>query len=355
MVIWLSRPRHAHAEQKTNGTGKDRPRVGLTSDILPRETFGALMKLDDLYGRVEAERQAILAAAQIEREQMLLGARADVAALLEEAARERERATEQGYAEGLVRGEAQWLERIAALTADAGRLQKGMRQRMAQLVMLAVEQLVGAAGSEALFKRATEAIDRIVEGSSALRVSVHPHDLETARNVFGAFEARLRELGRPVSLSVVGDPQLAAGACVCESDLGIVDASRSTQLDAMRAAIERALKGSLKLPANMSPGEPLGEPLGGPADEQTSPASGLPAEQQAMQVSEQSGEQSGEQASGQAGAIAGEQSTAPADGQPTQSLAAAPAGSPAACDAQQPASAAAQTSAPQSMSLESTS
>jgi type III secretion protein L len=283
MVIWLSRPRHAHAEQKANGTGKDRPRVGLTSDILPRETFGALMKLDDLYGRVEAERQAILAAAQIEREQMLHSARDDVAALLEEAARERARATEEGYAEGLVRGEAQWLERVAALTADAGRLQKGMRQQMAQLVMLAVEQLVGAAGAEPLFRRASEAIDRIVEGSSALRVSVHPDDLDAARNVFGAFEARLRELGRPVSLSVLADPQLAAGACVCESDLGIVDASRTTQLEAMRAAIERALKTSLKVPANLPADASMALPEL-QADAQTSP----PAQ---MQAAPQSGQQ----------------------------------------------------------------
>src|SRR5262249_54371045 len=129
---------------------------------------------------------------------------------------------------------------------DAQRVQKSMRNRMAELVMLAVEQLVRAESAQALFARATDTIDRIVEGSANLRVSVHPADLEAARAAFGEFEARLRLLGPPVPLAVTADPRLAPGACVCESDLGIVDASVSTQLDSMRAAIVRALNTSLK-------------------------------------------------------------------------------------------------------------
>ncbi|MBN3759791.1 type III secretion system stator protein SctL [Burkholderia sp. Ac-20365] len=246
MVIWLSRPRDAHATHDTAGKRKDEPRVGLVGDIVPRETFGMLATIDDVYGRVEAERQAILAAAQIEREQVLQSARAEAAALIASAAREREAAEERGYAEGVARGEAQWIERIAALSADAQRLQNSMRNRMAELVVLAVEQLVRTESAQALFARATDTIDRIVEGSANLRVSVHPGDLDAARAAFDEFDARLRTLGRPVPLAVVADPRLEPGACVCESDLGIVDASLSTQLDSMRAAIVRALNTSLK-------------------------------------------------------------------------------------------------------------
>ena len=246
MVIWLSRARDAHAGRDPNGGNKNEPRVGLVSDIVQRETFGMLATIEDVYGRVEAERQAILAAAQIEREQILHAARDEAAALVASAAREREQATGRGYAEGVARGEAQWIERIAALSTDARRLQHGMRSRMAELVMLAVEQLVRTESAQALFARATDTIDRIAEGSANLRVSVHPADLDAARLAFGEFEARLRSLGRPVPLAVSADPRLEPGACVCESDLGIVDASLSTQLESMRAAIVRALNTSLK-------------------------------------------------------------------------------------------------------------
>lgn len=84
MVIWLSHPRIADA---TDALGETR--YGVNEDIVARETFGMLASVDDVYGRAEAERQAILAAAHVEREQLLQAARAEAAALVAEAARER--------------------------------------------------------------------------------------------------------------------------------------------------------------------------------------------------------------------------------------------------------------------------
>jgi type III secretion protein L len=238
MVIWLSRPRHADGGADT--------RFGVDSDIVSRETFGTLATIDNVYGRAEAERQAILAAAQVEREQILHAAQGEAAALVEAARRERESAAARGYEEGAARGQAEWLERILAIGADAHRLQRQMRARMAELVTLAVERIVRTEGSDALFARALDAIDRIVEGATHLRVLVHPDDHTAAQHAFSMLAARLQALGRPVALAVLPDARLAPGACLCESDLGIADAGLTTQLDAMRAAIERALHTSMK-------------------------------------------------------------------------------------------------------------
>ncbi|MCA8002722.1 type III secretion system stator protein SctL [Burkholderia metallica] len=243
MVIWLSRPGHAHIER---GTSRDTLRIGLTDDIVPRETFGILATLEAVHSRAEAEYQAILAAAYIERDQVIRRANEEAEAIVTSAQQERERATELGYAEGVVRGEALWIDRIADLSAGTLRLQKGMRNRMVELVMLAVEQLVRVENAQDLFARATDAIDRIVDGAANLRVNVHPDDIDAANAAFDGFAARLRSLGRPVSISVTADPKLTRGACVCESDLGIVDAGLSTQLSSMRAAMVRALNTSLK-------------------------------------------------------------------------------------------------------------
>jgi type III secretion protein L len=73
-------------------------------------------------------------------------------------------------------------------------------------------------------------------------VAVHPDDLDDARTAFNGLASRWRELGRPLPLTVVADRRLARGSCLCESDLGLIDASVSTQLRTMRAAISRALK-----------------------------------------------------------------------------------------------------------------
>ena len=240
MVIWLSHPRIADA---TDALGETR--YGVNEDIVARETFGMLASVDDVYGRAEAERQAILAAAQVEREQLLQAARAEAAALVAEAARERADAAEAGYRDGMAQGLADWLQQVANVSNDAHRLQRQLSKRMAEIVMLAVEQIVGGQGAQALFAQALGAVDRIVEGSTYLRVSVHPGDLDAARAAFGDLERRWRELGRPVALSVLGDKRLAPGSCTCESDVGIVDAGLSTQLGTLRAAVERALRASV--------------------------------------------------------------------------------------------------------------
>jgi type III secretion protein L len=44
----------------------------------------------------------------------------------------------------------------------------------------------------------------------------------------------------------VADKRLEAGSCICESDFGSIDASLTTQLRAMRSAVARALKHSLR-------------------------------------------------------------------------------------------------------------
>ncbi|HZZ11819.1 MAG TPA: type III secretion system stator protein SctL [Paraburkholderia sp.] len=240
MVIWLSHPRMAHVADTGGET-----RYGVNEDIVARETFGVLASVDDIYGRAQAERQAILAAAQIEREHLLQAARAEAAALVADAARERAGAAETGYREGMAQGLADWLDQVANVSSDAHRLQRQLSKRMAEIVMLAVEQIVGGQGAQALFTQALGAVDRIVEGSTYLRVSVHPGDLDAARAAFGDLERRWRELGRPVALSVLGDKRLMPGSCTCESDVGIVDAGLSTQLDTLRAAVERALRASV--------------------------------------------------------------------------------------------------------------
>jgi len=247
MVIWLSNPLSAD-NRETRST-----RFGVDDDIVPREVYGALVSIDSIYAKSEAEGQALLAATHIECDNLIAAAERDVANALNAADQERTFAKEQGYQEGVALGHTEWLQRVLALSEDVQKIQLCLRERMAELVILAVEQIVHSAGREALFQRALSTIDRIVEDSIDLRVSVHPEDLTVARRTFGTLEARLNALGRSVALSVVGDAQLAPGACVCESDLGIVDASLDTKLDAMRNAIIRTLRASRKETATSSP------------------------------------------------------------------------------------------------------
>lgn len=251
MVIWLSRHDEASVDTAT-------PRFGVHGDIVPRETFGALVDLSSAYAQAEHDAQARLDAAHAEAERIVEAGRAQAEALIGAARDDYEQAAQRGFEEGVAQGAAEWLAGVAQAAGEARAAQEPMRARMAEIVAMAVEQIVRSERASALFERALAAVDGIVEGSTYLHVAVHPDDLEDARAAFEAFGSRWRELGRPLPLRVVADAKLAPGSCLCESDLGLVDAGVTTQLRTMRAAIARALKASVRDEAH-APQDPNAE------------------------------------------------------------------------------------------------
>ncbi|MCR4468322.1 MULTISPECIES: type III secretion system stator protein SctL [unclassified Burkholderia] len=241
MVIWLSNPRQAgHEEAGAHA------RLGVDGDILPRETFGALVDVARVHEQAEREADAALAAAREEALRIIAAGREEADAVLDDARREYAAAAARGYDEGMAQGLADWLASVARAGGEARAADDQMRGRMAEIVAVAVEQIVRSEGADALFERALATVDRIVEGSTYLRVAVHPDDLGDAQAAFDGLADRWRELGRPLPMTVVADKRLERGSCVCESDLGLIDASVSTQLRTMRAAIARALKLSVQ-------------------------------------------------------------------------------------------------------------
>jgi len=92
-----------------------------------------------------------------------------------------------------------------------------------------------------LFAQAASTVERIVADGSPLKVRVHPDDLAAATVEFERLAAVWRDGGRTVRLYVSGDAQLERGGCLCETDIGAIDASVSLHIAAMRDAIARAL------------------------------------------------------------------------------------------------------------------
>ena len=225
---------------KPNGLGH----VGAHADVVPRAAFGALLELDAAYAQLAADRDATLAAAHDEAAAIVAAAHAEAHAIREAAQHEYEQAATRGYRDGEQRALADWMARLADAGAEQRRAQLKMRERIASIVTVAVEQIVQVQQADQLFERALSTVDRIVEGATWLRVAVSPVDYDKACIAFERLSTRWRDLGRPFPLSVVADKRLAPGSCLCESDFGAIDASLATQMRAMRLAVSRALKQS---------------------------------------------------------------------------------------------------------------
>ncbi|CAM2195141.1 type III secretion protein L [Paraburkholderia kururiensis] len=244
MVIWLrsdrNLPNPAEVQAGVNGV----KHIGVHGDVVPRAAFGALMSLEAGYAQLAADREAMLGQAQAEAQAIMEAAQHEAAAILADARAQYDEAAQRGYRDGEARALADWMARQADAGDDQRRTQLKMRERLAEIVTVAVEQIVHVQQSEQLFERALATVDRIVEGATYLRVAVSPGDYDKACVAFERLSSRWRELGRPFPLSVVADKRLAPGSCICESDFGAVDASLATQLRAMRSAVSRALKHS---------------------------------------------------------------------------------------------------------------
>lgn len=243
MAIWLRRPRIAEMGPITPNSCA---RLGFSGDVVPRECFGELMTIESAYAALDADRDAVLAAARQEADRVMAEAVARTEEMIAAAQSEYDAAAERGYRDGYDQAFGKWMDRLADVADAQNRLQLRMRERLADIVASAVEQIVRAESRETLFKRALASVERIVDGATYLRVVVHENDLDQARAIFGTLEARWREFGRPIAMSVVADKRLAPGSCVCESDFGAIDASLDTQLRAMRGAVARALKRSIE-------------------------------------------------------------------------------------------------------------
>lgn len=238
MVIWLRNP-----NVELNGDARLSTDVGIAGDgdILRREAYTAVVALDDAGEACRVRHRAMLADAERRAQEIVARAEAEALALIEQAQEEYAGAERRGYEAGQTRAIGDWYARVTRHAAEQRDLHERLRDRLAELVVVAVEQIVRTEDTGALFARSAAALDRIAQGCSYLKVRVHPDDHDAAAREFGRFAHEMHQRGRMAQVTVVADRELAPGACLCESDLGTVDASLATQLAAIRAAVERAL------------------------------------------------------------------------------------------------------------------
>lgn len=246
MVIWL---RNHNVELTGDPIASADIGVFEDDDILRREAYASIVALEAAGKACRDRHSAIIAAAQDRAMEIVAQAEDEARAVKEEARRALAEAEQRGYEAGKTQALSEWYARVAQQTSEQRAMHDMLRERMAELVVVAVEQIVRSEDRGALFARSATAIDRIAEGCTSLKVRVHPDDYEAAAREFGRFTDEMRQRGRMAPVTVMIDRALDQGACLCESDLGVVDASLATQLAAIREAVERALKHEIEAEA----------------------------------------------------------------------------------------------------------
>lgn len=235
MLIWL---RHSKGADEGAQAG-----VGVRDDVLRGEDLATLVEVDAAYHALNERCAALLDEARVQADAMRAAAQTEADDLIDQAQMFYASAYQTGYEGGWQEALTAWHERNLQTQTGMRSIGQRQRERLAQLVALAVEQIVFSADPVMLFRQAATHVEGIIADGSPLKLRVHPDDLASASAAFDDILRTWRDAGRSVRLQVSGDAQLERGACVCEADLGAIDASLPQQLDAINAALARAVQG----------------------------------------------------------------------------------------------------------------
>jgi type III secretion protein L len=224
MVIWL------------NGAACS---AGVEDGILPAAQVANLGELDALRRSLAEQRESIVQGARDEAQALLAEARQQAEQLLQNARAEAKRAVEQAYEEGRREAVLEWHEQQAGKAIDKAEALRRMHEKLAAIVTSAVERIVHTEERGALYQRALRSVQGLTRGANTLALRVNAVDFEHARAALGSLQS-VGSNGLSVDVSV--DPALKPGSCIFESEVGILDASLQTQLDGLRAAMDRAVR-----------------------------------------------------------------------------------------------------------------
>jgi type III secretion protein L len=166
-------------------------------------------------------------------------AQAETMAREAEAAYEAER--ERGYADGLMEGKMEMAERMLDTVISGVDYLEGLEATIVDLVMNAMHKIIdGFDDRERVMGVVRKALG-YARSQRRVLLRICPEDAEIVQAEMASL---LRDFPGIGILDVVTDPRMEKGACVLESELGLIDAGLDVQLAAIRKAFMTQLKRS---------------------------------------------------------------------------------------------------------------
>lgn len=232
--------------------------VAAVNGIVRAHEVGTVMEVVDLLRQAREERDAILAeageeairivdVARHDAEELAARSKQTAAQLVADAQRQALTEVERGYADGQAQAAEQWHGHHARLLAAQGEGMSAPEQKLAEIVVMAVQRIIHIEPREALWQRALQTVQELMQRSGTVSLRVSAGEADRARAAVASWPVASPLNG--LTVEVRADPTLAPGSCVFESELGTLDASLDIQLAGIRSALARAVIGALESPA----------------------------------------------------------------------------------------------------------
>lgn len=176
----------------------------------------------------------------LEAGQLLDAAKQRVADMEEAARRAYEEQRVKGYEDGQEDCRAEYAEKMLEVAMQSVEYIEGLEQTIVKVVTEAVERVIGEIDAEERIVRIVRTALNAVRSQQHVVVRVAPADEKAVTEALAPMLG-----GGPGGsgfLNVIMDPRLAAGSCILESELGVLDASLDTQLKALSRAFNAKVK-----------------------------------------------------------------------------------------------------------------
>ena len=203
------------------------PRAPLMPSSAPPEINSSVQVLSGADRIVWAEAQSLLAHAREQAEAIVASA---------QSAFEAER--ERGYAEGREKALLDQAEKMIETVGRTVDYFASVENDMVELVMQSVRRVVDGFDRRETVMAVVRNALAVVRNQKHMTLRLHPDDVNTVRARVNELLAAYPGVGY---LDIMEDARLERGACILESEIGMVEASLDGQIAALRNAFQRML------------------------------------------------------------------------------------------------------------------
>ena len=169
----------------------------------------------------------------------LLDAARQKAADMERAALEAyEEKKREGYADGLEEGKMEHAEKMMETIISSVEFIEGIESTLVNVVNQSIRKIIGEMEDKERIVAIVRNALNVVRGQQKVTVRVAPADEAAVLEAMAGMTAG----GGNSFMTVIADARLERDSCILESELGVVDASLSTQLRALENAFKSKIQ-----------------------------------------------------------------------------------------------------------------
>src|SRR5690606_19172135 len=177
-------------------------------------------------------------AALLDAQALLDNARMQAEAIIAEAQSAYDAERERGYADGREEALMDQAEKMIDTVSRTVEYFAGIEEEMILLVMGAVRKVIDGFDDHEKIMIVVRNALAVVRNQKQLTLRLNPDEVTVVREQLNPLLAAFPGVGY---LDIVGDARLERGACILESEIGVVEASLEGQLQALRKAFDHVL------------------------------------------------------------------------------------------------------------------